>query len=247
MDKIAGDYRKEQKQQYAKRQEEKFGRLAKYSLDEENQEMYGRKEKQWRHVRFKTGNMTSKEYAESKRPLANFQAVPKNRVVDVMRKDSEEWIESLTLEEKHAIQKYTYNSGDKKPNRFFERLNAMLRDDIPEDEKLRAYADMISGALKKNKLKQDIICYRNMEFDPYKDHQIGEFFGAQQFISTSVSPKAALDKEVKMIFYVHKGVPGAYIEKLSRYPKQREFLLDTECRIRVLSRQGNTIVLEVIQ
>lgn len=47
LDSIGQNYEKEQKQQYAKRQAEKYGRLAKYSLDEENREMYGRKEKEW--------------------------------------------------------------------------------------------------------------------------------------------------------------------------------------------------------
>lgn len=50
LDQIAEDYRKEQKQQYAERQAEKFGRLAQHSLDGENQEKYGRKEKEWKSV-----------------------------------------------------------------------------------------------------------------------------------------------------------------------------------------------------
>lgn len=42
--------KKEAKQQYAKRQASKFGRLAKYSLDPENQKKYVSKEKEWREV-----------------------------------------------------------------------------------------------------------------------------------------------------------------------------------------------------
>lgn len=48
--KIENDYRNEQKQQYAKRQEERFGRLSKYSLDNENQEKYRNKEMEWKTV-----------------------------------------------------------------------------------------------------------------------------------------------------------------------------------------------------
>ena len=77
LDKIAEDYRKEQKQQYAKRQEEKFGRLAKYSLDPENQEMYGRKEKEWRHVRFRTGDRDAENYLEKQR-VESFFGIPRN-------------------------------------------------------------------------------------------------------------------------------------------------------------------------
>ena len=39
--------RQEAKQQYAERQEEKYGRLAKYSLDQENKERYSEKAREW--------------------------------------------------------------------------------------------------------------------------------------------------------------------------------------------------------
>ncbi len=45
--KIEDDYREEQKKQYAERQEKKYGRLAEYSLDEDNQKNYQKKEKNW--------------------------------------------------------------------------------------------------------------------------------------------------------------------------------------------------------
>lgn len=246
LDKIAEDYRKEQREQYAKRQQDKFGRLALYSLDSENQQRYREIEERFKHTRFRTGVMSPKEYAESKRPLANFHAVPQEQVVNILRKESEDWISKLTENEKHAIKKYTYNSGDKKPNRFFERLNAMLRGDVTEDKKLRAYAETISGALRKNNLNHDVICYRNMEFNPYEKHPVGKIFTDKQFVSTSVSSQAALVKQFKMIFLVPKGSQGAYIENISKYPKQREFLLDKDCKMRILSKQEDSILVEVI-
>ena len=101
---IGQEYETEQKQQYAKRQEEKYERLAEYSLDEENQKKYGMKARKWKNLRFKTGGMTSGEYVDSKRPLANFKAVPSGKVVQILRKDSEGWIQELTDKEKRAIQ-----------------------------------------------------------------------------------------------------------------------------------------------
>ncbi|OUP84518.1 UNVERIFIED_ORG: hypothetical protein B5F06_10175 [Lacrimispora saccharolytica] len=47
---IEQDYAREQKKHYAKRQEEKYGRLAEYSLDEGNKKRYTAKEKQWEEV-----------------------------------------------------------------------------------------------------------------------------------------------------------------------------------------------------
>ena len=237
----------EARQQYAQRQEEKYGRLAKYSIDDENRKLYTARREQWRNIRFRTGSDDARGYAESKRPLANFHAVSQKQVVSILRQDAEEWIQNLTADEKRAIRKYTYNSGDKKPNRFFERLNAMLRGNIAEDKRLMEYADVISGALKRNKLKHDIICYRNLDFNPYEKYSVGDVFIENQFISTSVSSGAALDKEFKMIIFAPKGTRGAYIECISKYPNQREFLLDKDCKLRVISKQEDSIVLEVIR
>ena len=233
--------------QYATRQHDKFARLAKYSLDPENQKHYQQKVEQWKNVRFRTGSQDSRGYVDKKRPLAGFRAVPQEKVVDVLRKESDEWIRQLTEKEKHAIRKYTYNSGDKKPNRFFERLNAMLRGDIAEDKKLREYADTISGALQKNRLNHDVVCYRSMDFDPYEKYKIEEIFTDSQFISTSIIEKAALNKDFKLVFFVPKSSRSGYIEPLSKFPTQRELLLDKDCKLRVLSRQKNKVILEVIQ
>ena len=95
--------KQEVKQQYAVRQAEKYGRLARFSLDPEDQEQYKQKAKQWRNVRFRTGNQDSRGYVDKKRPLAGFRAVPQEKVVDVLRKESDEWIRQLTEKEKHVI------------------------------------------------------------------------------------------------------------------------------------------------
>ena len=72
---IEDDYRTEQKQQYAKRQADRFGRLAEYSLDEENQEKYRRKERTWKNVKFRTGTENIQEYVDEKREQ-NFFGIP---------------------------------------------------------------------------------------------------------------------------------------------------------------------------
>lgn len=236
----------EAKQQYAERQVEKYECLTRYSLDPENQQQYATKRDQWKHARFRTGEPDSRKHVEQKRPLANFRAVPQEKVVNLLRDESQEWIDNLSGKEKHAIEKYTFNSGDKKPNRFFERLNAMLRGDLPEDKKLREYADTISGALKRNKLKHDIIAYRNLDIDLYSVFEVGDIITENQFISTSVVKGAALSKKYEIIIYAPKGSRGAYIEKISKYPKQRELLLDKDVIFRVISKQQNLIELKVI-
>lgn len=54
LDQMAENYRREQKQQYAKRQAEKYGRLSSYSLDPENKQKYSLKEEQWNEIFIKS-------------------------------------------------------------------------------------------------------------------------------------------------------------------------------------------------
>lgn len=49
--------KREARQQYASRQAERYGRLAKYSLDEDNKKQYGQRAKEWQDIQFKTGGM----------------------------------------------------------------------------------------------------------------------------------------------------------------------------------------------
>lgn len=158
------------------------------------------------------------------------------------------WTMSLSDNEKHAIRKYSYNSIDlKKPNRFFERLNKMLRGNYNKNDKnkLQRYAKIISSAIQKADLPFDIVCYRGVDINPVIDISVGTIFTFDQFISTSIIREKALRKKFMLIIYVPAKAKGAYIEELSCFPKQREFLLDNSCRYKLLPVKGNVIKLEV--
>lgn len=64
---IEEDYREEQKQQYAKRQAEKYEKLEKFSLDKDNQQTYQQKKNIWKSARLKTDDLSAKEYVDQKR------------------------------------------------------------------------------------------------------------------------------------------------------------------------------------
>ena len=179
-------------------------------------------------------------------PIMGFGPVIESNAVQVMRKEYEEWVDSLTKKELHAIRKYTKNSLEETGKKFYEQLNAMLRGDIPEDNNLREYAETISKALKRKRLESDMILHRNISVDPFSGVPVGEQAPGKQFFSTSVIRSRALKGDYHLIILAPKGTTGAYLEAISRFPKQREFLIDKDCRYRVLSRKGKTIVVEVI-
>ena len=179
--------------------------------------------------------------------IPNFNPLPESKVVAVLRKEAQPWIESLSAAERIAFEKYTFNPGDKKPNRFYERLNRMLRGDAEEDSVLRGYAEKISGALKRSTLKHDVICYRTVTENPFPHNVAGDIVEPEQFFSTSVVKAGALKKgNYNIIIYAKAGTFAGYVEGLSEFKKQRELLLDKDSLYRVLSTKGNQILLEVI-
>ena len=262
LDAMAEKYDAQQKQCYCERQEKRYSRISKYSLDEDNQRMYGARANEWgqRVEGFKklssslgnSENNSEKAVENSsgsgiiETKIEGFNPLPSDKVVNTLRQESENWIESLSKEEIHSIKKYTKNSGDTKINKFFARLNAMLRGDLPEDARLRYHAENISSGLKKNKLRQDILCYRSVDFNPIQGMKVGDIYEPKQFLSSSVTKKGILKGEYMMVIETPKGSCGAYIEGLSQYPKQREFLLDYDCKYRIKYIKGKNIGLEVI-
>lgn len=248
---IEEDYRQEQLVNYADRQVKKYTRLSENSLDSENIQKYSDQKKEWtdrffRRAHFKTGELDTSRRNEFERFKESFNALPEERVVNILRKESEDWIKSLSKEEITAIRKYTYNSGDKKPNRFFERINAMLRGEMKEDKRLKYYADKLSCGINKNKLNHKVIAYRGSSVDFSHGAKIGESFVSNQFISSSVIKSHALGGDFRYTIFVREGARASYIEKLSHFPKQRELLLDRDTIFRVLYRQGKDVYLEVI-
>lgn len=176
----------------------------------------------------------------------DFNPLSASSVVPILRKESESWISTLTSEEIRAIQKYTKNVGDPKNDKFYARLNAMLRGEISEDETLRYYAELISSALQKNVLQHDVLCYRTLPYDIYAHFHDGDIFSERQFISTSVTASGTLQNPFSIFVHCPSGTSGAYIELLSEYPKQREFLIDKDAWYRVLEKDETSMIVEVL-
>lgn len=175
-----------------------------------------------------------------------FNPLPADKVVNTLRKESDKWLNKINYEEERSIKKYTQNSGDADDNKFFDRLNTALRENDTSDKKLMYYSEQISNGIGKFSLEHDIVCYRRIESNYYADLSVGAKIKQKQFISTSVTKKGTLKNEVLLEINVPKGAKGAYVEKISKYPNQREFLIDKGSTFRILEKKNNYVKLEVI-
>ena len=170
-------------------------------------------------------------------------------LINKMSKEYESWNNNLSDKEKYLIRKYTLNSFDNsKPNRFFERLNRALRGDYngTDKNKLLDYGKIISNAICKQPTKQSIICYRGIDIDLLSNVEDGSAFKFDQFVSTSIIEKASLKKQFKYVIIVPEGTNGAYIEDISAFKGQFEFLIDYNCTFMLKARSGKNVYLEVV-
>lgn len=108
--KIKKKNKQESRQQYAERQVKQYGRLADFSLDPENQEKYEQKQKEWKHVRMRTGDMNNIEYINEKRQEQFLRAL-ENITSTWCGKNEDKGIVSDLLE--YAFEKDTYKVDGK--------------------------------------------------------------------------------------------------------------------------------------
>lgn len=73
LEQIESDYKEEQKEQYARRQAERFERLTKYSLDKDNSEYYKRHEQGWRR------KAMEKQKIEEQQNIENASTLEENK------------------------------------------------------------------------------------------------------------------------------------------------------------------------
>jgi uncharacterized protein with gpF-like domain len=171
--------------------------------------------------------------------INGYSPLEQDKVVNVLREESKEWVNKLTEDEKKAINKYTYNGVDPDGLRLFEKINGALEGryvpkNAEEAAMLRKYIMNIDKGLLKNELKYDIIVYR-------KDENSGNLEGKiDKFLSTSVTKKGVLGGNPNVAIIIPRGSNGAYVETIAHddYKNQREFLLNKDIKLKKLGNNG---------
>ena len=151
---IGQEYEAEQKQQYAKRQEEKYERLAEYSLDAGNQKKYAERQAQWKQQNpqgwrrqfMRNGSAEpEKTWREKYNETVEKEAVLKERL-DQLNQESRKWEEKYfeTMEEEYA-QKSLSNDPEieditKKLDKIQEGKKTYVKIRLTEAEKSMAEA-----------------------------------------------------------------------------------------------------------
>lgn len=176
-----------------------------------------------------------------------FHSISEDDVESQLLKNNDDWVKKLTDDEYRSIDKYTFNPGDKSPNKFYQVVNRYLRGlNDSGDKDLSRHIENIENGLNKNNLPSGIICYRGQSVDSWEENSIGDYIPLEGFTSTSISPDGAFGGSIRITFKI-KSANGAYLEPISKFKNQKEVLLQHLSLGVLLSKKENEYVIGVIE
>ena len=248
----------ENKLNHAKRQAKSYNRLAKNSLDAENQETYRARATEWndnvKQYREQLDSFEEKNGLELKDKVFDVkekgiepQAKPEYNYVNVegdvlkrIKASSDKWFKKLTGTQQESVRlltggKYYHDLNEMAYNEYFNPSNR---------EELENMANVLDESFKKFKLKDDIVAYRGMSRKEFNQILSGNEF--KEFKHLSIDEKVAkqfakrtIDDGVVVKFYLPKGTNGAYIGDYSIFKNEQEFVLNRNAKYEAIWKSKN--------
>ena len=248
----------ENKLNHAKRQAKSYNRLAKNSLDAENQETYRARATEWdnnvKQYREQLDSFEEKNGLELKDKIFELEekaiepkAKPEYNYVNVegdvlerIKASSDRWFKKLTGTQQESVRlltggKYYHDLNEMAYNEYFSPSNR---------EELENMANVLDESFKKFKLKDDIVAYRGMSRKEFNQILSGNEF--KEFKHLSIDEKVAkqfakrtIDDGVVVKFYLPKGTNGAYIGDYSIFKNEQEFVLNRNAKYEAVWKSKN--------
>lgn len=248
----------ENKLNHAKRQAKSYNRLAKNSLDAENQEVYRARATEWdnnvKQYREQLDSFEEKNGIELKDKIFELEekaiepkAKPEYNYVNVegdvlerIKASSDKWFNNLTGPQQESVRlltggKYYHDLNEMAYNEYFNPSNR---------EELENMANVLDESFKKFKLKDDIVAYRGMSRKEFNQILSGNEF--KEFKHLSIDEKVAkqfakrtIDDGVVVKFYLPKGTNGAYIGDYSIFKNEQEFVLNRNAKYEAIWKSKN--------
>lgn len=248
----------ENKLNHAKRQAKSYNRLAKNSLDAENQETYRARVTEWRdkvkeyreqlnsfeesnglELKDKVFDLKDKAIEPQAKPEYNYVNV-EGDVLKRIKASSDRWFKKLTGTQQESVRlltgsKYYHDLNEMAYNEYFNPSNR---------EELVNMANVLDESFKKFKLKDDIVVYRGMSRKEFNHILSGNEF--KEFKHLTIDEKVAkqfakrsIDDGVVVKFYLPKGTNGAYIGDYSQFKNEQEFVLNRNAKYEAILKSKN--------
>lgn len=246
----------ENKLNHAKRQAKSYNRLAKNSLDAENQETYRARATEWRDKvkeyreqlnSFEESNgLELKGIEPQSKPEYNYVNV-EGDVLKRIKASSDRWFKKLTGTQQESVRALTGGS-------YYHDLNEMVYNKAfnPSNRKeLENMANVLDESFKKFELEDDIIAYRGMSRKEFNNLIKGDTFNEFKHLSIDKEvakrfAKHSVDKGIVVEFHLLKGTNGAYIGDYSKYKNEKEFVLNRNAKYEIVEKGKNKVEVHIL-
>lgn len=255
----------ENKLNHAKRQAKSYNRLAKNSLDTENQETYRARATEWNNnvkqyreqldsfeekngleLKDKIFELEEKAIEPKAKPEYNYVNV-EGDVLERIRASSDKWFNNLTGPQQESVRALTGGS-------YYHDLNEMVYNKAfnPSNRKeLENMANVLDESFKKFELEDDIIAYRGMSRKEFNNLIKGDTFNEFKHLSIDKDvakrfAKHSADKGVVVEFHLPKGTNGAYIGDYSKYKNEKEFVLNRNAKYEIVDKGKNKVEVHIL-
>lgn len=246
----------ENKLNHAKRQAKSYNRLAKNSLDAENQETYRARATEWRDKvkgyreqlnSFEESNgLELKGIEPQPKPEYNYVNV-EGDVLKRIKASSDRWFKKLTGTQQESVRLLTGGN-------YYHDLNkiAYNKDFNPSNkEELINMSNVLDESFKKFKLKDDIIAYRGMSKTELKSLLEGNIFKEFKHLSIDKEvakrfSKMSVDGGVVVKFHLPKGTNGAYIGDYSQFKNEKEFVLNRNSKYEIVTKNKKEVEVYIL-
>ena len=255
----------ENKLNHAKRQAKSYNRLAKNSLDAENQETYRARATEWNNnvkqyreqldsfeekngldLKDKVFELEEKDIEPKAKPEYNYVNV-EGDVLERIRASSDKWFNNLTGPQQESVRALTGGS-------YYHDLNEMVYNKAfnPSNRnELENMANVLDESFKKFELEDDIIAYRGMSRKEFNNLIKGNTFNEFKHLSIDKDvakrfAKHSADKGVVVEFHLPKGTNGAYIGDYSKYKNEKEFVLNRNAKYEIVDKGKNKVEVYIL-
>nr|DAJ93459.1 MAG TPA: minor capsid protein [Caudoviricetes sp.] len=255
----------ENKLNHAKRQAKSYNRLAKNSLDAENQETYRARATEWNdnvkqyreqldsfeeknglELKDKVFELEEKGIEPKAKPEYNYVNV-EGDVLERIRASSDKWFNNLTGPQQESVRLLTGGN-------YYHDLNEMVYNKAfnPSNRKeLENMANVLDESFKKFELEDDIIAYRGMSKTEFKSLVEGNIFN--EFKHLSIDKKVAkrfskmsVDGGVVVKFHLPKGTNGAYIGDYNQFKNEKEFVLNRNAKYEIVTKSKKEVEVYIL-
>lgn len=255
----------ENKLNHAKRQAKSYNRLAKNSLDAENQETYRARATEWSdnvkqyreqldsfeeahglELKDKVFDLKEKAIEPPTKPEYNYVNV-EGDVLKRIKASSDRWFNKLTGTQQESVRLLTGGN-------YYHDLNEMVYNKAfnPSNRKeLENMANVLDESFKKFKLEDDIIAYRGMSKAELRSLMEGNVFNEFKHLSIDEEvakrfAKRSIDRGVVVEFHLPKGTNGAYIGDYSQFKNEKEFVLNRNAKYEIVKKGKNKVEVHIL-